>query len=176
MNDNVASRARGLLIAAAAAALAVALAACSGNPGSSSSSTSSIAAIASTSSGGGTGTTAPSSAPATGAATAKPASSPAAASSLAGTWSGNYSGAFTGTFTLIWRQSGSRLHGTIHISNPGGTLPINGAVNGTAIQFGTVGSTAITYSGIVSGSTMSGSYQVRTPGDPAGGPWSAAKA
>ena len=45
--------------------------------------------------------------------------------------------------------------------------------NGASIQFGTVGSTAITYAGTVSGSSMSGNYQV---GGSAGGPWSASQA
>jgi hypothetical protein len=47
-------------------------------------------------------------------------------------------------------------------------------VQGDTIRFGTVGSQAITYSGSVSGSSMSGTYQV---GSGAGsGSWSAAKA
>ena len=44
-------------------------------------------------------------------------------------------------------------------------------MNGSSIQFGTVGSSAITYTGTVSGNSMSGSYQ--TPGG--GGSWSAHK-
>ncbi|MGA9634393.1 MAG: hypothetical protein WBQ41_04045 [Solirubrobacterales bacterium] len=90
---------------------------------------------------------------------------------LTGTWSGKYSGAYSGTFDLNWQQSGSTLSGTIKLSNPGGTEQINGTVNGSAIKFGTVGGPGITYSGSVSGSSMSGSYQ--TPGG--GGPWSASK-
>src|SRR5215468_9746117 len=39
---------------------------------------------------------------------------------LAGTWSGKYSGAFSGTFKLHWTQTGSRLKGTIVLSNPTG--------------------------------------------------------
>lgn len=106
------------------------------------------------------------------------ATTPAAASTtpapagtgLSGKWSGMYSGAYQGTFTLNWQQSGTKLSGTIQLSNPPGTLSINGQVTGGSIQFGTVGSTAITYSGSVSGSTMSGQYQVQGS---AGGPWSA---
>ncbi len=144
----------GLVAGALTAMVALALAACStqsgGDPG-------------------GTATTAPASAPATRAA----ASTPKAAGALSGTWSGQYSGAYSGTFTVRWRQSGSRLHGTIHISSPSDTLPINGAVHGNAISFGTVGSTAITYSGTVSGSSMAGTYKVNHA---SGGPWSASKA
>jgi hypothetical protein len=163
MNDTTARRARGLVVAGlSAAAFAVTLAACSG--GGSSSSTP----------GTGTVTTAPSSAPAATAA-AQPASTPTAASSLAGSWSGQYSGAYSGTFTLTWHQTGSKLQGTIHISAPADTMPINGTVNGTSIEFGTVGSTAITYSGTVSGSSMSGNYQVNGQGASSGGPWSAAR-
>ncbi len=55
-------------------------------------------------------------------------------------------------------------------------MPINGTVHGNAIRFGTVGSTAITYSGTVSGSSMSGTYQLHTTSGTPGGPWSASKA
>jgi glucose/arabinose dehydrogenase len=149
-----------------AAALAVTLAACS----------SSGAASQVT-------TTQPSSAPAS--ATAQAASTPAApattapattaATNLAGTWSGKYSGAYQGTFTLTWQQTGSRLNGSIKLSAPPQTLTINGKVDGGTISFGTVGSADITYSGTVSGSSMSGNYQVHAPNGAVGGPWSAAK-
>lgn len=158
MNGNLAGRSRGPVIGVLTATLAVALAACSSSSGT-----------------GGAGTSAPSSAPTT-APTTKAPSAPKAASPLSGKWSGHYSGSYSGTFTLRWHQSGSHLHGTIHISNPADTLAINGAVNGNAIRFGTVGSTAITYSGAVSGSSMSGTYRVGTASGSSGGPWSATKA
>jgi len=101
-----------------------------------------------------------------------PASSPtAAAGELSGTWSGKYSGAFTGTFTLKWTQTGPALKGTIDLSTAG-TLNLSGVVSGNTITFGTVGSTAITYTGTVSGDSMSGTYQVAGSG---GGNWSATK-
>jgi hypothetical protein len=107
---------------------------------------------------------------------ASPTASPPASSAadLSGTWSGTYSGAFKGTFTLTWQQSGSKLSGTINLSS-GGSPHINGTVNGGTIRFGTVGSTAITYSGSVSGNSMSGTYKVKTNGGSVGGPWSATK-
>ena len=95
----------------------------------------------------------------------------AASGPLSGTWSGKYSGAYHGTFTLNWTQSGSKLSGTIKLSTQRSKLSLNGTVRGSTIRFGTVGSAAITYSGSVSGKSMSGSY--RTPGG--GGPWSAHK-
>jgi hypothetical protein len=114
--------------------------------------------------------------------TTAPASAAAAASTsattateLAGKWSGTYGGAYQGTFILSWRQSGSKLSGTITISAPAGTLAIHGTVVGGAIRFGTVGSLAITYSGTVSGNSMSGTYQVKAASGAAGGPWQAAK-
>ncbi len=64
------------------------------------------------------------------------------------------------------------MKGTIKISAPASSFVIRGTVVNGAIRFGTVGSMAITYSGTVSGDSMSGSYQVG--GNP-GGPWSAAK-
>ncbi|MGO9753733.1 MAG: hypothetical protein ACLP8S_06170 [Solirubrobacteraceae bacterium] len=90
---------------------------------------------------------------------------------LSGSWSGRYSGAFQGTFKLEWVQSGSTLVGAIALSNPHTTYKVNGTVNGSVIRFGTVGSTAITYSGTVAGNTMSGTYN--TPRG--GGSWSATK-
>jgi len=90
---------------------------------------------------------------------------------LSGTWAGRYGGTYSGTFTLHWKQSGSALSGTIKLSAPSSTLDVNGTVHHGRIRFGTVGSTAITYSGSVSGKSMSGSY--RAPGG--GGSWSADK-
>lgn len=148
-----------LLIAAATAALATALAACSSSPSTTSTPTTHPHA------------TTHSSAPKK----VKAASAPKSTSALTGKWSGTYSGAYTGTFTLNWHQTGSHLHGTITISNPGSTLPINGTVNGSAISFGTVGSTAITYTGTVSGNSMSGTYKVAAANGSTGGPWSASK-
>jgi hypothetical protein len=114
-----------------------------------------------------TSTTAP-----TTAAVTSPVAAPstAAGTDLSGRWSGRYSGAFSGTFTLNWQETGSNLHGTITLSNPADTLSLNGSVTGTRIRFGTVGSAAITYSGTVSGHSMSGTYQVNGA---SGGNWSA---
>jgi hypothetical protein len=78
--------------------------------------------------------------------------------SLAGTWSGRYGGAYSGTFKLHWTQSGSRLSGSIALSNPRGKYTISGSVHGKAIAFGAVGAGA-TYTGSVSGKSMSGSYR-----------------
>jgi hypothetical protein len=90
---------------------------------------------------------------------------------LSGTWSGQYSGANQGTFTLTWQQSGSNLTGTINISEVGAPSGINGTVSGNTITFGTVGTAAVTYSGTVSGNSMSGTYQ-----SPSGsGTWTATK-
>ncbi len=94
----------------------------------------------------------------------------ARSTSLAGTWSGRYSGAFSGTFRLHWKESRSRLSGTITLSSPAGTYGISGSVHGSAIQFGAVGAGA-TYTGSVSGKSMSGSY--KSP--QGGGTWSARK-
>jgi hypothetical protein len=94
-----------------------------------------------------------------------------AGGSLTGTWSGTYSGAYHGTFTLHWTQSNSRLTGTIKLSSVGRTN-ITGTVRGSSIRFGTVGNaSAITYSGSVSGTSMSGTY--KTGG--ASGSWKAHK-
>jgi hypothetical protein len=91
--------------------------------------------------------------------------------SLAGKWSGKYSGAFSGTFTLHWKQSGSRLSGSIKLSRPSGTYPVTGTLRGTAVKFGAVGAGA-TYTGAVHGNSMSGRYKTGQ----GGGSWSAHKA
>jgi len=95
---------------------------------------------------------------------------PPATVDLSGRWSGQYSGTYHGTFTLKWNQSGSKLDGTIKLSNPWTTLSIRGTVSGRTIQFGNVGGVA--YSGEVTGDSMSGNYRVPTRG---GGSWSATK-
>ncbi|MHB8492237.1 MAG: hypothetical protein ACYDA6_08525 [Solirubrobacteraceae bacterium] len=92
------------------------------------------------------------------------------ASSLAGKWSGSYSGAYSGTFTLEWKQSGSNLTGSITLSSPSGTYTCTGSVHGSSIMFGAVGAGA-TYTGSVSGGSMSGHYTTAK----GGGSWSAHK-
>lgn len=108
------------------------------------------------------------------AASTAPSTAAPASAGLSGTWSGQYSGSYQGSFTLIWTQSGSKLSGTIKISVPASTMSINGTVQGDSIRFGTVGSYGITYSGKVSGTSMSGGYQV-IDGQGSSGPWSASK-
>src|SRR5579875_2833824 len=108
-----------------------------------------------------------------------PAASPAAATSsaaagLSGKWSGHYCGTYNGTFTVHWRQSSSRLSGTIKISAFRATTPIHGSVQGSTITFGTVGNgQAITYTGTVSGNSMSGTWKVASGA--ASGTWSASR-
>ena len=107
-----------------------------------------------------------------------PAATSAAADTgdLSGTWSGQYDGTFQGTFVLDWQQSGSNLSGTIEaVLRLWNGRCLHGTVNGGTISFGTVGSQAITYSGSVSGDSMSGTYKVQTPNGSVGGSWSATK-
>lgn len=108
-------------------------------------------------------------------ATARSTGATSSPGALSGTWHGTYSGGFSGTFTVKWTEGGDRLHGTILISNPSQTMPLNGSLSGSKITFGTVGSTAITYTGTVSSSdaSMSGRYAV---GNRPAGSWSATKA
>ncbi len=94
----------------------------------------------------------------------------AATVEVSGGWSGKYSGVYNGTFTLTWQQTGSAVNGQIVLSSPPRTFSITGNLAGTAITFGAVG--AVTYTGTVSGSSMSGTYQVPGGG---GGNWSATK-
>jgi hypothetical protein len=89
---------------------------------------------------------------------------------LGGKWSGRYGGAFSGSFTLHWTQSGSKLTGSITLSNPSGTYSCNGTIAGSGIKFGVVGAGA-SYTGSVSGGSMSGTYSSPR----GGGSWSATK-
>lgn len=96
---------------------------------------------------------------------------------LSGKWSGSYSGAFSGTFSLNWQESGTHLVGTIMISGfHNAPTTINGTVKGASIQFGTVGSESITYSGSVSSASMSGTWQIQAGGQALGsGSWTASE-
>jgi threonine dehydrogenase-like Zn-dependent dehydrogenase len=120
-----------------------------------------------------TSTTQPA-APAATTSTSPPAAAATTSTALSGTWNGQYSGSYNGTFKLTWQQSNSTLSGSIDVSSLGGSVAINGTVNGSSIQFGTLGSTQITYTGSVSGSSMSGSWQIANGGG--NGSWSASKA
>ncbi|HTW07778.1 MAG TPA: hypothetical protein VME46_09715 [Acidimicrobiales bacterium] len=93
---------------------------------------------------------------------------------LSGTWAGSYSGSFSGTFKLTWKESGDKLSGTIMISAfRNKPTSIHGTVHRSSISFGTVGSEAITYSGSVSGNSMSGTWKILGGG---GGSWKASRA
>jgi hypothetical protein len=138
-----------------------------------------LAAATACSGSGGAATAKNTAKPAAAGASAPASSAPAThaqttASALSGRWKGQYGGSYQGTFVLHWHQSGSNLSGLIHLSNPGSTLPIHGSVSGGKIRFGTVGSMAVTYTGTVSGNSMSGTYHINN-GSGAGGPWSASK-
>jgi len=136
-------------------------------------------AVALTGCGGGGGASSPSSVPSIGA--SLPSTIPSSSSSggstsqqsggLSGKWTGKYGGTFSGTFALSWLQTGSKLHGKITLSTSG-TVPVNGTVEGGSIKFGTVGSTAVKYTGTVSGDSMSGTYDTAS----GGGNWSANRA
>jgi len=92
---------------------------------------------------------------------------------LGGKWSGNYhGGTYSGSFTLNWKQSGTKLSGSLKLSNPAGTYNCTGTINGSGIHFGAVSVGAV-YTGSVSngGKSMSGNWV--SPVDH--GSWSATK-
>jgi hypothetical protein len=99
--------------------------------------------------------------------------SPAAGMSLSGAWNGQYSGRYSGTFHLTWTQAGASLAGTIVLSEPSYPLHLTGHLAGARIAFGTVGSTEISYTGVVTGGQMIGSYAV---GGRTAGTWRASHA
>ena len=160
------TRGRQLLRAATVATAAVAMVGCSStkkNPSIASNATVATAAPATA-------------APATAApATAAPSTAQApSGGGVSGTWNGTYSGTLNGTFVLTWQQSGQQLTGSIHVSPPASTLAISGTVQGSQIQFGSV-SGGVSYTGTVSGGSMSGKWQLG-PTASRGGNWSASKA
>lgn len=111
--------------------------------------------------------------PSTSPVTDSPSSAAPENGDLSGKWSGTYRGAYSGAFNLHWKQVGSQLSGAITLSAPASTMRLTGTVHGAAITFGTVGSTAITYTGTVkSVSVMSGSYTVNGA---RGGQWGATR-
>lgn len=89
---------------------------------------------------------------------------------LAGKWTGHYGGAVSGHFTIHWKQTGSRLHGSITLSRPSGTYDIGGSVRDGKIKFGAV-SVGAKYKGKVRGSSMHGTWT----SPQGGGNWSASK-
>jgi hypothetical protein len=153
-------RPRAAVIAGLGIVVALMASACGGSGGGGSSST-------------GTTTPAAVSAPATQVTTTTATStgSTTSDSGVSGKWKGTYSGTYSGTFVLHWNQSGSKLHGTIDLSTAG-TAPVNGTVDGSSIKFGTVGGSAVHYTGSVNGDSMSGSYTT-AGGD---GSWTAHRA
>lgn len=78
---------------------------------------------------------------------------------LSGTWSGGYSGTYGGKFKFTWRQSGSKLIGHITLMPSLSSYRLTGTVSGGSIKFGTVGGPAVSYSGSVSGSSLSGTWR-----------------
>ena len=104
-------------------------------------------------------------------AAASASTSHAAATGLAGKWKGHYGGAVSGHFTIHWKKTGSRLHGSITLSNPQGKYDISGSVNNGKIKFGAV-SVGAKYKGKVRGTSMSGTWT----SPQGGGSWSATKA
>jgi len=94
-------------------------------------------------------------------ATAIPTSTPTAPQAspslnLSGTWAGLCTGPFNGFCSLTWTRTAHALDGTFMLSSPPDNLHISGNLTGSTISFGAGG--VATFTGTVSGSTMSGSY------------------
>ena len=94
-------------------------------------------------------------------ATAIPTSTPTAPQAspslnLSGTWAGLCTGPFNGFCSLTWTRTAHALDGTFMLSSPPENLHISGNLTGSTISFGAGG--VATFTGTVSGSTMSGSY------------------
>jgi hypothetical protein len=75
---------------------------------------------------------------------------------LSGTWTGLCTGPFTDGCWITWMQTGDDAYDGTFTLSPHDTIHISGNLNGSTIRFGDVG--VMTFSGTLSGSTMSGSY------------------
>jgi hypothetical protein len=75
---------------------------------------------------------------------------------LSGTWAGECTGPFNGFCSLTLMQTANTLHVTFMLSSPPDNLHTSGKLTGSTISFGAVG--VVTFTGTLSGSTLSGSY------------------
>ena len=73
---------------------------------------------------------------------------------LSGTWTGLCTGPFDGFCSLTWTQTANALDGTFML--PRQSVHISGNVTGSTISFRAVG--IVTFTGTLSGATISGSY------------------
>lgn len=101
---------------------------------------------------------------------------------VSGTWNGVWESTkfppASGVFQIVLTQSGDQISGSILVASttcvPHGT--ISGSLNGNTINFGTVeGAHTVTYTGAISGVSMSGTYKAPDCGGDAG-KWHASKA
>lgn len=95
-----------------------------------------------------------------------------------GTWTSTSSPGSSGTFHIDFTQSGDQLNGSITITNTPciTTGTITGVLTGSQITFGAVkGGQTIAYTGMVSGTSMSGTYAAPQCGNGIG-KWDATKA
>jgi len=113
--------------------------------------------------------------------TSSSTSSPTTGGTLTGKWSGTYTGTTpagaTGTVTILFRQNGSQVTGSIDIQNSPciSTGSITGLLRDTTIAFGVVkGAQRIDFAGTISGNTMSGNYSAPQCGN-AEGMWTVTK-
>jgi hypothetical protein len=164
----------GTKLTAVVGTAAALIAACSASKATSTSSTSAPSSTLSTSPAAGVTSASSSVTASTSPTSPRSSSAPVAGPVLSGRWKGTYSGAYTGTFVLRWAQSTSKLTGTIDLSTAPGAVTIEGTIAGGRIQFGTVGSQAITYTGSVTRASMRGRYKV-AGGAGGSGAWSATR-
>ena len=107
---------------------------------------------------------------------------PPAPPTIGGHWDGQWSGEGSGTWSADFKQEGNAFSGTIVINNSncvhGGR--ISGTIEGDQIKFGVVeAEQRISFSGTLSGDTMSGTWSKPAAADPCkanGGTFSATRA
>ncbi len=81
---------------------------------------------------------------------------PLAPPDLSGTWTGLCTGTFTDGCWITWTRTGADAYDGTFTLSPHDTIHISGNLNGSTIRFGDVG--VVTFSGTLSGSTLSGTY------------------
>lgn len=106
--------------------------------------------------------------------TAIPSPTPTATQATPGpsqTWAGRCTGPFNGLCSLTLTRTANALDGTFVLSSPSDHVHVSGYLSGPTISFGAVG--VVTFTGILSGTTMSGSYRADIAGGKTGS-WRAA--
>jgi hypothetical protein len=99
------------------------------------------------------------------------------AGGIAGTWNGTFKSTnnpSTGAFRMTVTLEGNVMQGTVAITTGGSTVhsKLAGTISGSTISFGALKGIPVSFTGLVNGDRMSGTYQSSTDT----GTWKATRA